>query len=105
MTREDMDALRLEAIDELSASGEISSEQADRLRNAPPPPPRQGPPPTEEMRAAMEEVLSQLSETLGVEKEELFELIPKNQPIWDFARENGVDLSALGGSALFDVQI
>lgn len=102
ISKSDMDDIRLEVINEAVASGELTQQQADRMSNMRPP----GPPRGGDMASPMKQVLSQITEALNLDsEEELWEMIPENTSLWDYAEENGVDMRNFNFTSMIDTFI
>jgi len=104
ITREDMDILRTEALEELVAAGEISESQAERLSERPSGPPPRPPEGMEnDMALSMTQVLEQMASELGLEStDELLEMLPEGTSLWSFAKENGISL--FSSDSFFNLQ-
>jgi hypothetical protein len=102
ISRSEMDEIRLEVVNEAMASGELTQDQADRMSQMRPP----GPPRGGDMVSPMKQVLSQITEALNLDsEEELWEMIPENTSLWDYAEENGVDMQKFNFTSMIDTFI
>ncbi|MBN1266954.1 MAG: hypothetical protein JXA25_15780 [Anaerolineales bacterium] len=107
ITREDMEVMRTEAVEEMQAAGEITESQAKRLAERPAGPPPPPPPPAGnegDMASSMTKVLEQIVSELGLESTgELLALLPEGTSLWSFAEENGVNL--FSSESNFDIKV